>query len=195
MKKLVSLLLALTLVCAAPIAAQAGDDPDAPYVERMIAAAEAGDMEAGALAEAERNDNIDANGLDAPKFSFGDLWLLAKLIYAEAGSSWLPEEWKFCVGEVALNRVASPEFPDTLEKVVYQRGQYYPRASRYFARIVPGVTEIRIAARLLLGERHMEPDVVFQANFRQGGGVYMRLRDGILGSTYLCVSSRPYLYA
>ena len=40
----------------------------------------------------------------------------------------------------------------------------------------------------------MSPAVVFQANFPQGSGTYLHLRDKILGSTYLCLSSHPKLY-
>ena len=42
----------------------------------------------------------------------------------EAGSAWLSMEWKMAVGEVLLNRVASPEFPDTLAGCAFQPGQY-----------------------------------------------------------------------
>ena len=194
MKKLISLLLALALCAGLIPAARAQTAAPDDGMDAMIAAAAAGDLEAGALAEAERNARIDAEGLPLVKVRFAELCLLARLIYAEAGSSWLSDEWKFCVGEVVMNRVASPEFPDTLEEVIYQPGQYYGRRSRYFASLVPGETEIRAASRLLQGERHMSPAVVFQANFPQGSGTYLHLRDKILGSTYLCLSSHPKLY-
>jgi len=194
MKKLMSLLLALALCAGLIPAARAQTAAPDDGMDAMIAAAAAGDLEAGALAEAERNARIDAEGLPLVKVRFAELCLLARLIYAEAGSSWLSDEWKFCVGEVVMNRVASPEFPDTLEEVIYQPGQYYGRRSRYFASLVPGETEIRAASRLLQGERHMSPAVVFQANFPQGSGTYLHLRDKILGSTYLCLSSHPKLY-
>jgi len=194
MKKLISLLLALALCAGLIPAARAQTAAPDDGMDAMIAAAATGDLEAGALAEAERNARIDAEGLPLVKVRFAELCLLARLIYAEAGSSWLSDEWKFCVGEVVMNRVASPEFPDTLEEVIYQPGQYYGRRSRYFASLVPGETEIRAASRLLQGERHMSPAVVFQANFPQGSGTYLHLRDKILGSTYLCLSSHPKLY-
>ncbi|MEA4947603.1 MAG: cell wall hydrolase [Oscillospiraceae bacterium] len=194
MKKLMSLLLALALCAGLIPAARAQTAAPDDGMDAMIAAAAAGDLEAGALAEAERNARIDAEGLPLVKVRFAELCLLARLIYAEAGSSWLSDEWKFCVGEVVMNRVASPEFPDTLEEVIYQPGQYYGRRSRYFASLVPGETEIRAASRLLQGERHMSPAVVFQANFPQGSGTYLHLRAKILGSTYLCLSSHPKLY-
>ena len=44
------------------------------------------------------------------------------------------------------------------------------------------------------GGVRMSPAVVFQANFPQGSGTYLHLRDKILGSTYLCLSSHPKLY-
>ncbi len=194
MKKLISLLLALTMAVTLMPAAMAHSGQDEDYMDAMIEAAAAGDMKAGAAAEKERNAIIDAGNTQLVKVKFADLYLLAKIIYAEAGSSWLSEEWKFCVGEVVMNRVASPEFPNTLDGVIYQPGQYYGRRSRYFASLVPGRTEAAVAARLLQGERHMKASVVFQANFPQGSGTFLRLRDKILGSTYLCVSSHPKLY-
>lgn len=47
-----------------------------------------------------------------------DLYLLAKCIHAEArGESYIG---KVAVGAVILNRVASPDFPDTIYGVIYQ---------------------------------------------------------------------------
>ena len=47
-----------------------------------------------------------------------DLYLLAKCIYAEArGEAY---EGKVAVGAVILNRVASPDFPNTIYGVIYQ---------------------------------------------------------------------------
>lgn len=47
-----------------------------------------------------------------------DITLLARLITAEAGNE--PYEGQVAVGAVILNRVASPEFPNTLSGVIYQ---------------------------------------------------------------------------
>ena len=128
-------------------------------------------------------------------FEFEELLLLSRIMYAEAGSVWLSDEWKMCVGEVVLNRVASPEFPDTIREVLEQPGQYYGKNCRYFDTLQPSELCVRLALRLLLGERVMdEPSVVFQANFRQGGGVFAEYRDAALGSTYFCYSIHPELY-
>ena len=155
----------------------------------------AGDIEGGRAAAEKRNDKIDRLGLDYPHIDYAQLELLARLIEAEAGSVWLPMEWKMAVGEVALNRVASPEFPDSLEEVIAQPGQYYGRGDSFFAGLKPSEDSAVAALRLLEGERILcDPSVVFQANFPLGSGVHTTLHDPRLGYTYLCCSDNPQLY-
>src|SRR5574344_138209 len=48
--------------------------------------------------------------------------LLARLINAEARGE--PYEGQVAVGGVILNRVRSPEFPNTIASVIYQKGQF-----------------------------------------------------------------------
>lgn len=60
-------------------------------------------------------------------FADGDLYLLANLIYCEAGGE--PYEGQVAVGSVVINRVLSSRFPDTVVGVIYQRGQFSPVAS------------------------------------------------------------------
>ena len=135
-------------------------------------------------------------GLAYPQIDFEELWLLSKIIYAEAGSVWLPMDWKMAVGEVVLNRMASPEFPDTMREVLEQPGQYYGRNNPYFNCLKPLPESVEAARRLLEGERVLSaPGVVFQSNYRLGSAVFLELKDTLLGSTYLCVSSHPELYA
>jgi len=50
------------------------------------------------------------------------VYLLASLIWAEARGE--PFEGQVAVGAVVMNRVESPEFPDTVEDVIYQEGQF-----------------------------------------------------------------------
>lgn len=146
------------------------------------------------VAEVVAEDQPDIFSAPQPQYSESDLMLLAKVIYAEAGSDFLSDEWKMCVGEVVLNRVASPEFPNTIPDVVYQPGQYHGARSGYIASLIPSERCIDVAKRLLNGERIMEPSVVFQANFKQGSGVYKALYDSHLGWTYSCYSSNMSLY-
>ena len=164
------------------------------YSEIMIISAINGDTVTGLKAEQNRNVKIDKQGLSYPKIKFNDLFLVSKIMTAEAGSSWLSDEWKMAVGEVLLNRVASPEFPNTVEECIYQPGQYYSKNSSYFKKLLPWERETRLAWRLLEGERHLEPSVVFQANFAQGARTFKSFYDRYLGRTYFCYSTKPGLY-
>ena len=60
-------------------------------------------------------------------FAEGDRYLLANLIYCEAGSE--PYEGKVAVGAVVINRVLSSVYPDTVVGVIYQSKQFSPVAS------------------------------------------------------------------
>ena len=60
-------------------------------------------------------------------FADGDRYLLANLIYCEAGGE--PYEGKVAVGAVVINRVLSSVYPDTVVGVIYQSGQFSPVAS------------------------------------------------------------------
>ena len=185
--------LSALLLSAAP--AYADFFPEVDYSERMIAAAEAGDVEAGRLFQKVRDEKIEVMELPYVSVDFDDLLLLSRLIYAEAGSYWLSEEWKMAVGEVVLNRVASPEFPNTIREVIVQPGQYHGPAEDYLNFLTPNRASISAALQLLCGERVLnDPAVVFQSNAVLGSGVFLELQDNWLGSTYLCYSSHMELY-
>jgi len=204
-KRIVTIILSIALLfTAAGIALAANGSEsagnaagDTNYMALMIQAACSNDVQAGQKAQEARDAKIAALGLDNyKKISFEDLHLLGKIIYWEAGSEWLSDHWKLCVGEVVLNRVASPEFPGTIKTVVYQKGQYSGANSNFFKNQKPSERCVVLALKLLEGERALDaPSVVFQANFRQGSGVHTALYDSRLGWTYFCYSSRPYLYA
>lgn len=168
-------------------------DMVAYYLSQMSAAAVSGDREAGLEAAENRNALIDQKGSGETKIAFDDLYLLSKLISAEAGSDWLSDEFRMCVGEVVLNRVASPEFPDTIYDVVYQKNQYSSVSSPSFAGLVPSQDCVDAALRLLQGERLMVPSVVFQSNYAQGE-IFSIYEDHRLGNTYFCVSNNLELY-
>lgn len=167
---------------------------DADYGEKMIECALNGERERGLLYQRLRNAKIDALELDAPYIAYDDLVLLAQVIHTEAGSAWLPDEWRMAVGEVVLNRVASPEFPDTLEEVVFQPGQYSAADRDWFEVLIPFRPCLEAALRLLGGERVIgDPSVVFQSGGLQGG-VALELYDSVYGSTYFCYTNHPELY-
>ena len=139
---------------------------------------------------------IDFYQLKETKIEFNDLFLLAKIITHEAGAEWLSEEWKLAVGEVLLNRVASPEFANTIEDCIYEENQYANVKKEKFKQLLPKEYEILLALRLLKGERHLIPSAVFQAEFKQGSEVYKVFKDPtkILSTTYICLSKNKKLY-
>lgn len=51
-----------------------------------------------------------------------DTLLLARTVFAEAAGE--PVRGKFCVATVIVNRINHPGYPDTLERVVYQRNAF-----------------------------------------------------------------------
>lgn len=175
--------------------ARADFDPDTDYMAAMLRCVRRGETGNGIAAAESRNEKIAALGLDYSPIDYLELEMLSKLIELEAGSEWLPAEWKMAVGEVVLNRMASPEFPGTMLEVIQQPGQYYGEGSPIFASARPSEASALAAKRLLEGERVLcDPSVVFQANFVLGSGVHTALHDPQLGYTYLCYSSYPELY-
>ena len=158
---------------------------DADYMAEMVAAVYSGDYNAGVEAAKKRNIKISYLGLGYQKFTFDDFVLLAKVIQNEAGSDWLPMEWRMGVGEVVLNRVASPAFPNTIYDVVYEPKQYADKQN-YNGMVLYSYC-IDAAVRLMNGERVFnDPSVLYQANFKQGYGVAMHLYHPLSGSTYFC---------
>lgn len=57
-------------------------------------------------------------------FAEGDRYLLANLIYCEAGGE--PYAGQLAVGSVVINRVRSSVYPDTVTGVIYQNAQFSP---------------------------------------------------------------------
>lgn len=150
---------------------------------RMIAAAVLGDGEAGRAAG--EGEAID----------FDELLLLSKAIFAVTGSRSYTEEWRLCIGEVILNRVASPEFPDTLREVIYADEHYCGKVEGYFEALRPDAVCAEIAWRLLSGERVMgDARVVYQDEHFYDGGVCKSLYDYRAGGIFFCYTTKPELY-
>lgn len=83
------------------------------------------------LAEEIAMSQAAANGVwrDISEVTFdeGDRYLLANLIYCEAGGE--PYEGQVAVGSVVINRVLSAKYPDSVTGVIYQKSQFSPVAS------------------------------------------------------------------
>ena len=59
--------------------------------------------------------------------------LLAAIIYCEAGNQ--PYEGQIAVGAVIMNRVKSSAYPNTIEGVIYQSGQFGPAATGWLDQV------------------------------------------------------------
>lgn len=123
-----------------------------------------------------------------------NLLLLSKIVHAEAGSSWLTEEHRQLIASVVINRVNSPEFPNNIYDVIHQKGQYSLAGTKYFNNLKPLKHCVFSALKILVNGSIIPRDVVFQANFKQGGGVYKSIYDKALGTTYFCYSNNRKLY-
>ena len=124
--------------------------------------------------------------VEEPKtYSNEDLRILATVIHYEARGC--PDRHQQLVAQVVLNRVADSRFPNTIKAVVEQPGQYSAKYTRSYPNISQKCYD---NARLALeGKVDCPSNVVFQAQFRQGTGVYeiSYVNTGYWSSTtYFC---------
>lgn len=192
-----------------------GYDPEVDYMRAMKQALEDGSpyaMEVGALYEQQRNLKIQELELpqeqtayfsqygeaeeileamaqaEAPKAAYtqADLDLLSRLIYAEAGCTWIPDWVQRMVGSVVLNRVESQYYPDTIREVIYQPGQYAPTWDGSLQK-TPDARTIENARYLLEHGSICPENVVGQNSIITGSGVYTSYYDQVLDTTiYFC---------
>lgn len=105
-----------------------------------------------------------------------ELELLAHLIFAEAGSDWCNDEMLYGVGSVVLNRMTSDYYPDTMREVIYQEGQYACVLDGNINK-EPNARAYRIAEDLLINGSTLPDNVIFQAQFKQGDGIYSKVQN------------------
>lgn len=118
-------------------------------------------------------------------YSEEDLYLLSHLICGEVeGCDW---EMKVAVGSVVLNRVADPRFPSTLREVIYQKNplQYSCTVDGNFDK-TPGEETVEAAKYLLENGSQLPGNVIFQAEFQQGSGLYKFLLAPNGRTEYFC---------
>ncbi len=97
-------------------------------------------------------------------FEEGDRYLLANLIYCEAGGE--PYEGQVAVGAVVINRVLSSVFPDTVSGVIYQRRQFSPVAS--------GRLALALSQNKATPSCYQAADAAMSGTTNVGGCVYFR---------------------
>lgn len=103
-------------------------------------------------------------------FAEGDRYLLANLIYCEAGGE--SYSGQVAVGSVVINRVLSSVYPDTVTGVIYQSGQFSPVAS--------GRLALALAEGRATGSCYQAADEVMGGTTNVSNCVYFRTPvDGI----------------
>ena len=132
------------------------------------------------------------------KYSDEDIRVLTTMVYYEAGTT--TEQLRQYVAQVAMNRVASSRFPNTIVGVITQPGQY---AGKYAVQSATDYIKERdrkngtfyyamcenAAKKAMMGQVDMPANVLFQANFKQGKGVWKSVyfSSGRFASTsYFC---------
>lgn len=115
-------------------------------------------------------------------YTENDLYYLSHIIQAEAG--YCSTEMMEGVGSVVLNRVADERFPDTVQGVIEQPGQYTPMSNGMFWN-EPTEEVIEVAEDLLENGSKFPADVIYQANFPQGNETYKTLTTSY-STMYFC---------
>ncbi len=94
-------------------------------------------------AAVERAESVCANGtkdaktldeIEAEKQKASNRKLMAAIIFCEAGNQ--SYQGKVAVGSVIMNRISSSRFPNSLQGVVYQRGQFTPAMTGKLGRVL-----------------------------------------------------------
>lgn len=102
-----------------------------------------------------------------------DVDILSRVIYLEGGqSSWVPDHVLEKMACVVVNRVNDPRYPNTVEGVLSQPGQFatWP----YINTITPNQKSINAASSILTNGSNIPSNVIYFANFLQGSGLYYR---------------------
>lgn len=125
------------------------------------------------------------------KYSDEDIRILTTVIYYEAGNT--TEQLRQYVAQVVLNRVGDSRFPNTIKDVINQRGQYNTKYTTVSAAQAINSTAYKTceqsAKAAMMGKVNMPSNVLYQANFRQGKGVWQSVyySTGSFSSTsYFC---------
>lgn len=105
----------------------------------------------------------------------GDIKRMAAIIWCEArGESY---EGQVAVGTVVMNRVESPRFPNTIEEVIKQNGQFSPYKSGKYA--------------IALSMENMQQSCVdaaievIEKGTRLGPWLFFRMKNGIINGTFI----------
>ena len=103
--------------------------------------------------------------------------LIARVVYLEARGE--PAAGQQAVAEVVLNRVAAENFPDSVEAVICQGGQF--STAPYLSEAAPGEAQYAAVDAALSGENILPPDVVYFSREGENDRVW-----GSIGNHVFC---------
>jgi len=161
--KVISLLLGLLIGCIIAMARMAAAQEETPAkpveLQKYIVEADNETKALGVAYEPEvYKPEVVSTPDDIPAEIYHDsLELLAHVVEAEAGNQ--DAYGKRLVVDVILNRVESPEFPDTITEVIYQKNAFSVVSNGAIDRVVPSEDTYE-AVRKALTER-LNYDIVF----------------------------------
>lgn len=117
---------------------------------------------------------------EVKSYSEDDLFYLAAAVCREAGGE--SEEIQLLVANVIMNRVNSSLYPNTIYEVLTQYKQYgtmwkYGISFPDWADDKVKEQCYSVAKRILEGERYCPENVLFQAEFEQGSGIFKQFGD------------------
>ena len=109
------------------------------------------------------------NYIEAPtRFTASEIELLEKIVHAEARGE--DEKGQILVANVILNRLESPDYPDTIEEVIFQPNQFEPTKN--------GMLEIAQPQEIT---KNAVKQAIAGQNFSQGA-LFFRSVKGLAGS-------------
>lgn len=122
------------------------------------------------------NDNsqvssVNHKQIEEQKYTNDELDLVARVVWSEAGSDWLTDEHQRAIASVVINRVNDDRFPNSIEGVIYQVGQY---GCVYNGMIkqTPNQRAYDNARYVLENGITIPSNVVWQSQSVQGRGLY-----------------------
>jgi hypothetical protein len=124
------------------------------------------------IAMSQKAANATWRDISDISFEEGDRYLLANLIYCEAGGE--PYDGQLAVASVVINRVRSSVYPNTVVGVIYQNKQFSPVAS--------GRLELALAANKATSRCYQAADEAMSGVTNVGNCVYFRTPvEGLTG--------------
>lgn len=182
MKKRITALLLMAVAFCLCTCAEREPEPRPDYLQMMLDAAHDGRVDFGRGMERLRGISPGEDGY----ISFDELYLLSRYITKVFANPRYSDQLRLSAGEVVLNRMSSPDYPDDMPSVIFGEGMF-PEISveelnecRY-----PTRASVKTALRLLQGERVLEDDVLI-LTYDPSGEIYATFCDELLGNLYLC---------